>query len=644
MAYLHINKTKLVNLEYALKKELIRTNRAGSYACTTIIDCNTRKYHGLLICPLPDLDGGRHILLSGLDETIIQHNKEFNLGIHKYAGDIFDPKGHKYIQDFSSSPIPRLEYRIGGVIFLKEKILVKNESQILIKYTLIEAKSETKLKFKPFLAFRNIHCLSKANLDINTKYKAISNGICSNLYPGYPNLYMQLSKKTEFIPAPDWYYNIEYLEDQKRGYEYKEDLYVPGYFEVPIKKGESVIFSASTKKNNPATLKRKFNSEIKKRIPRDNFNKCLANTIQQFFIINKDKVDIIAGYPWLPIRSRDALIALPGLTLPFNDKKIYIKALKTIASRFDKHMLSEIADDPQSGYPIDNSLWFIWAVQQFGFRYSDKSIWKLFGATIKTIISGFFNETENFTIMQNGLLYIYNNKHCNSWMNALVENKPVIKRDGYLVELNALWYNALCYVQKFQTSFKSKSLCDKIESTIQNIKITYTKVFWNERLGILNDFVNEDITNNQIRPNMIFAASLPYSALTKEQIMSITKIIKSQLLTPYGIRSLNPMDSNYIATYKGDHAQREKAAFNGSVWPWLLTAYFEALLKVEPKSVVSNAERYMENFEKELQNKGICSISELYHGNPSQKAKGAISFAMNTGELIRLKNIIENFQ
>ena len=230
MAYLKFDKTKLINLEYSLRKEIIRTSRSGAYSCTTIIDCNTRKYHGLLISQIPELNNSRHILLSSFDETIIQHDKEFNLGMHKYAGDKYEPKGHKYIRDFTSDPIPKLEYRVGGVVLSKEKILVENESQILIKYTLLEAKSPTRIKFKPFLAFRNIHALSKANMDVNSKCNEVKNGISSKLYNGYPDLFMQFSKQPEFTHAPDWYYNIEYKEEHKRGYDYKEDLFVPGFF------------------------------------------------------------------------------------------------------------------------------------------------------------------------------------------------------------------------------------------------------------------------------------------------------------------------------------------------------------------------------------------------------------------------------
>ncbi len=217
MSYLKFEKSELVNLEYSLSRELIRSNRAGSYASTTIIGCNTRKYHGLLVCPLEEMDGEHHVLLSTLDATVIQHDKAFNLGIHKFEGDNYVPRGHKYVRDFDATKGSHLIYRVGGVVLSREILLVSKAQQVLIKYTLLEANSDTLLQLKPFLAFRNFHALSKSNLYANTRYQEVSNGIMSRLYDGYPGLYMQCSKVAEFVPVPDWYSNVEYIEEQKTG-------------------------------------------------------------------------------------------------------------------------------------------------------------------------------------------------------------------------------------------------------------------------------------------------------------------------------------------------------------------------------------------------------------------------------------------
>ena len=251
MSYIQFDKKQLINLEYSLSRELIRSNRAGAFASKTIVGCNTRKYHGLLVVPQPLIDDDNHVLLSNLDETIIQHDAEFNLGIHKYPGGIYDPKGHKYVRDFNSDPIPNTVFRVGGVVLRREMIFTEKADRIMIKYTLEEAHSPTILRLTPFLAFRNMHRLSQANVEVNKKYQKIKNGIKLRLYPGYSHLYMQFSKQADYIHAPEWYYNIEYQEEMERGYEYEEDLFVPGFFELKIKQGESIVFVAGLQEVEP---------------------------------------------------------------------------------------------------------------------------------------------------------------------------------------------------------------------------------------------------------------------------------------------------------------------------------------------------------------------------------------------------------
>ncbi|MGL5545719.1 MAG: glycogen debranching enzyme N-terminal domain-containing protein, partial [Tannerellaceae bacterium] len=277
MSYLKFDRTLMINLSESLTREVLRTNRKGAYHCTSIVDCNTRKYHGLLVMPVNNLGKDNHVLLSSLDETVIQHGAEFNLGLHKYAGENYSPKGHKYIREFNCDIVPRTIYRVGGVILAKEKIFSLFENRILIKYTLLEAHSPTTLRFRPFLAFRSVKTLSYANDYVNKSIEPVENGIKTCMYEGYPDLYMQFSKKANFVFTPDWYYGVEYPKEQERGYPYQEDLYVPGYFEVPIKKGESVIFSAGDEVAKPRRLRFMFDSEAHNRTPRSNFFNCLKN-------------------------------------------------------------------------------------------------------------------------------------------------------------------------------------------------------------------------------------------------------------------------------------------------------------------------------------------------------------------------------
>ncbi|GAJ13988.1 unnamed protein product, partial [marine sediment metagenome] len=241
-----------------------------------------------------------------------------------------------------------------------------NDEQILIKYTLLEAHSPTILRFKPFLAFRNIHALSKFNLTANIKSEFVPNGIKSKLYNGYPYLHMQFSKSVDFIPVPDWYYNIEYLEEQKRGYDYKEDLFVPGYFELPIKKGESVVFSGSTKEVYPNSITRRFTAELKKRIPRDDFKNCLINSARQFIVRKKGETRIIAGFPWFDCWGRDTFISLPGLTLSIDDPKTFLQVTDTEVKKLKEGLFPNMGSGEDAGYnSVDAPLWFFWAIQQY---------------------------------------------------------------------------------------------------------------------------------------------------------------------------------------------------------------------------------------------------------------------------------------
>lgn len=635
MPYLKFDKTELVNLEYSLKREVLRTNRAGSYSCTTIINCNTRKYHGLLICPLPQVDNGRHVLLSTLHETVIQHEKEFNLGLHKYEGDVYEPKGHKYIRDYTSDPIPKLLYRVGGVLLSKEMVFVQNEPRILIKYTLVEANSPTRLKLKPFLAFRNIHALSKANMDINQKVSQINNGVSCCLYNPYPALYLQISKKNEFVTAPDWYYNIEYIKEQSRGYDYKEDLFVPGYFEFDIKKGESIIFSAGLSEITPSGLSKKFDGEISRRTPRDNYQNCIKNAASQMFINNKTDINIIAGYPYLPIRSRDALIALPGLTIYNNEPELFDKILKTIWKQFNGHIIKEnLTESDIDTYQADTPLWLIWAIQQWHNYTNSNNTWKNYGKIIKTIINGFINESKYFTLNNNKLIYSDGNYQPCSWMSGLTQ------RQGYLVETNALWYNAICFAKSLTT--QSDIVFNKMLSEIEQIaKQAYVNLFYNNNINYLADYVTNFETNYQVRCNQIIATAMPFSPLDKDMIKGVVDIVKQQLLTPLGIRTLAPYDADYIPKYGGNHFQREKAANNGSVYSWLLSFYTESMAKVQPKGAIRAANRFFAAIENEIQVNGLCTLSEVYHGDPPHLAKGSISFALSISEFLRIQNIIE---
>ncbi len=645
MSYLKFEKSELINLEYSLSREMIRSNRAGSYASTTIIGCNTRKYHGLLVCPLEELDGEHHVLLSTLDATIIQHEKEFHLGIHKYEGDNYVPKGHKYVRDFDATKASRLIYRVGGVVLSREILLVSKTEQVLVKYTLEDAHSDTLLRLKPFLAFRNYHTLSKYNLYANTKLSTVPNGIMLRLYEGYPELHMQCSKPVEFVPVPDWYYNIEYMEEQKRGYEYKEDLYVPGYFEMAIKKGESIVFSASTGQAALGGLKRKFSSEYAQRIPKDSLKNCLLNAAQQFIVRKKGHTDIKAGFPWLDTRGRDTFMALPGLTLTTGDLSTALKIIDSMVTRMQNGLFPNRYIGRNTDYQAaDIPLWFIWALQQYENYDPGFDIWKKYGRVMKTVLETFRDgRTGMVHMMDNGLLYAAQQGRALTWMDAVVNGQPVTPRPGSPVEINALWYNAVCQVLQWAEG-KDETFFSAWEHLPGLIRSAFIETFWDEEKRYLADYVNGSYRDPAVRPNQVMALSVSHSPLSLEMKKSILDVVECELLTPRGLRTLSPKNEAYKSLQEGDQAKRDSAAHQGSVWPWLLEHFARGYLEVHKKSGLNQLKRIFDGFEDDLGERGIGTVSGVYDGNPPHRARGALSHATSVAALLRIAEMIEELE
>lgn len=646
MSYIEFEKEQLVNLEYSLSREVIRSNRAGSYASTTIICCNTRKYHGLLVCPMEDLDGGNHVLLSALDETVIQRGKEFNLAIHKYPG-TYNPKGHKYVRDFETEPIPALIYRVGGVLLKKEMLLEQDEERILIKYTLLEASSPTTIKFKPFLAFRNVHALSKANMDADFRYKVVENGIKVKLYNGYKNLFIQFSKKNEYVPVPHWYYNLEYIEEQDRGYDAHEDLYVPGYFEMSIKKGESIVFSAGLKEVASKALKSRFESQVKARIPRDSFRNCLINSAQQFIVRRGSKTEIIAGFPWFGRWGRDTFIALPGLTLSIDNVKDCIAVLDTMAKELKNGLFPNIGSGETASYnSADAPLWFIWAVQKLaGYTKDYEMVWKRYGKKVKSILEAYKSGTDfNIRMREDGLIYASTTGVALTWMDAIVHGKPVTPRMGCPVELSALWYNAVCFgIEMASIAGDNKFVFSWFEIK-KRIEQSFVSEFWSETKGYLADYVNGDFKDWSVRPNMIFAASMEYSPVPDQIKKAIVDKVQKELLTPKGLRTLSPKNPMYKGKYAGNQISRDQAYHQGTVWPWLTGHFAEAYLKLHGKSGVAFIKSLFLGFEDDMTSHGVGAISEVYDGDPPHKAGGAISQAWSVAEILRIRCLLDQYE
>ena len=639
MAYLEFNKQELVNLEYSLKREILLSNRAGGYVNTTIVGCNTRKYHGLLVVPIDNFNGEKHILLSNVHESLIQHQKSFNLGINSY-GEIHEPKGHKYIVDFEMNYASTITYRVGGMVFSKTIMFLRDCEQVLIKYSLLEAHSPTILRIKPFLAFRNIHALTSANTNANTKYVKTDNGVIFNMYKGFPNLVLQLSKENEWIASPDWYKNIVYKEEARRGFESTEDLFVPGYFELPISKGESIILSASTIEENPQNFSARFDKEVIKRIDtRKDYDSCLKLAAKQFIIKRNGQYSICSGYSWDYENLRDSFISLAGLTI-FNDldSERYQKVMDSTIER-ERYNLTHASNTP------DTPLWLIRSLQQYlSFGADNKKIWEKYGSLIKEIIDSYFNGSRyEIFLHENGLLWAEKPGVALTWMNTYTNNTPVTPREGYQVEVNALWYNALCLVLDLAKKMEDSKWLQKIENTINKIKDNYLPIFWDQERKQLYDFISSNGPNNFTRPNQLIAISLDYSPIDEITKMEILKKVEKELLTTRGIRTLSPKNPLYKGVYEGDQANRDIAHHNGCCFPWLLGVYVDSALKLRGARFISKAQALLNAFEEDINIHCIGSVAEIYDGDPAHSPHGCISSAVSVGEILRAKYILSKF-
>lgn len=637
MSYLRFDKTLMVNLQESLQREILRTNRSGAYHCTTIVDCNTRKYHGLLVIPIPEMDDDNHVLLSSLDETVIQHGASFNLGLHKYQGNIFSPNGHKYIREYDCEQVPTTTYRVGGVILKKEKVFVHHENRILIRYTLVDAHSATKLQFRPFLAFRSVRQYTHENSQASREYQEVENGIKTCMYPGYPELFMQVNKKCEFHFDPNWYKGIEYTKEQERGYDFNEDLYVPGYFEVDIKKGESIVFSAGISEISTRQLKKIFQEEVDDRTPRNSFQHCLINSAHQFHNKQSGKHCILAGYPWFKCRARDMFISLPGLTLAIDENNEFESAMET-AQIAIRHFMNEEADNESHIYEMEHPdvmLWAIWAIQQYAKSTSREQCLQKYGELAEEIIEYIrLGKHNNLFLHENGLLYANGREKAITWMNSTVDGHPVTPRTGYIVEFNALWYNALRFTAELSRERGNAVYADLLEELADKSGKSFIETFLNE-YGYLFDYVDGNMMDWSVRPNMIFTVAFDYSPLDQAQKKRVLDIVTRELLTPKGLRSLSPKSGGYSPNYVGPQRDRDFSYHQGTAWPWLMGFYTEAYLRIYKMSGISFVERQMVGLEDEMTRHCIGSIPEVFDGNPPFRGRGAVSFAMNVAEILR---------
>ena len=639
MAFLKFNKSELVNLSYSLKREILGANKTGAYCNTSIVTCNTRRYHGLLAVTLDRFGGDRFLLLSSMDETLSVNGKQFNLGIHCY-GDIYEPRGHKYVVDFSADPVPQITYKVGEIVFRKSILLAQDKDQVLIKYELLESPSDALVQLKPFLAFRNIHALTCENPDADPAGHFIRNGMSFRMYSNFPNLNLQFSDKdVKYTHNPVWNKNVTYSDEYRRGYDCREDLLVPGSFEIRLKPGGSVVLSASLQVEEPAGFKRKFSSYLSRKMSVSSNHEQLVRCADLLITNHNGRKKINAGYSWMYTGLlRETLQALPGLTLyGLKDPKQFEEILDNLVYDEQERLFRRTTQ-------VEAPLYLASVLQAYiDYGADEKAVWKKYGSLVKGIVESYLpGERKEVSMQPNGLLWAQMDGVALTWMNAYIGGRAVTERAGYQVETNAFWYNSICFALDMETKYGDarSEFVSRWTAIRDLVKRNYQPMFWDAGHGCLADYVDNSGQNHDVRPNQLYAIWVKNSPVDEELAPSVLRVIDNELLTARGIRTLSPRDAKYKGVYEGTQLERDMAYHQGCTRPFLLEPYVDVCFRVKGPSFWKKAEWLCEGFYEDLGKHGVGAFSELYDGDPHEP-HGAISSALSTAALLAVDYFLE---
>ncbi len=649
-----------MDIEKALGLEWLETNGLGGYASSTILSCNTRKYHGLLVANLR-MPKGRHVLLSWLEDSISLRGREYFLSCCQYPG-VFFPQEKHYLKEFRLAQSPRFTYETDDFRIHKTILMIHGEDRVLIKYDIEHCTAPGVLSIKPFIAYRGYHTLTSQNMYLHTKTCAIENGFKITPYDGMPHIFMHTDVKSQFHFSPVWHNNFEYRVEKERGFDWQEDLFRPGTFEMPVKKGSSVILSASLdlceeelEEIWSAETRRRGHEAAETEKIAVNFNneednvhvRNLITSGQQFLIKSPSgRPSLIAGYHWFGDWGRDTLISLPGLTFCSGRISEGIAILASLGAHEKNGILPNYFsdDETENAYnTVDTSLWYFWAVQQM-LKYTgdigitESQMWPV----LRRILRGYMDGTVfNIHMTENGLLHAGDKDTHLTWMDATVRDRPVTPRWGYAVEINALWYNAVCFAHELARRFDDREFF--FYDLIPRIQRSFVNTFWIESESYLGDVFFDGYLDRAVRPNQILAVSLPYSPLEPFQGKGVVEKVRQHLLTSVGLRTLSPEDRHYRGCYEGDGSARDAAYHQGTVWPWMLAHFGEAYLKVEndraeAKNFLIALIRTFVN--RHMREAGVGCVSEIFDGDAPHRPNGCISQAWSAAGLIRLYTLL----
>jgi predicted glycogen debranching enzyme len=633
----------------ACTREWLETNGIGGFASSTILGLNTRRYHALLTAATqPPV--GRVVLLSKLEETLVLGDQRFELSANRYA-DVVHPRGYEYLGSFRIDPFPVFRYRCDGIQLEKTVFLVHGENTVVVQYELLGDLHgrACRLEVRPLIACRDYHSLTHAN-DAIRREVAAQVGIASiTPYPGLPSLYFAHS--AEAIDASGfWFYNFEYEREQQRGLDSLEDLYSPFLLRFNLAGNSSAVIIASTLRHSAADayalqdqeLQRR--AHIRRRAPApDSFATLLTIAADQFIVARGDQNSVIAGYPWFGDWGRDTMIALPGLTLVTGRYDEARNILRAFARSLDHGMLPNRfleAGETAEYNTADATLWMFHAVHEF-IRYTrdyDFVHAELYQPLVDVIDWHERGTRYGIHLDSDCLLHAGEPGVQLTWMDAKVGDWVVSPRQGKPVEIQALWHNALRVMAHLASVFGDAAASSRYASLAQRARDRFQEAFWNDAAGCLYDVLTDDGgADASIRPNQIFAVSLPYPLLASEQALRVVEVIEWELLTPYGLRTLSPRDPNYRGRFEGDPRSRDSAYHQGTVWPWLLGPFLTGYVKVHGGSEEARhrADRFLDPLRAHLWEAGLGQISEVFDGDAPHRPGGCTAQAWSVAEVLR---------
>ena len=639
----------LKDFESATQREWIVTNGLGGFASSTICGANTRRYHGLLVAAnRPPLE--RMVILSKIDETIFANDKSYDLACNQFPGTIH-PHGHQYLELFSYEFYPKFIYSVEGIRLEKSVYMIYEKNASIIVYRLLESPSPIRLSCISFFACRRFHELTHENPFFNTKIETSDGLLRLKPYKGTPFIHLYFSQG-RFDENALWYKNFEYTEEKNRGLDFREDLFTPGDLTFELKPNETAFIIASTEELNSSDL---LQAEY---LESDRKRKLLKNTekndklfyslilASDSFIVKREENSastIIAGYHWFSDWGRDTMISLPGLTLATGRFDIAKSILHSYSRYASEGMIPNRFPD-EGELPdyntVDATLWFFNAVYQY-YQYTNDEVFVRNGlmGVLKDIISWHEKGTRyKIFLDSDGLLSAGEKGTQLTWMDAKVGEEVITPRIGKPVEVNALWYNALKIMEFFADKFGDKKSVSHYSDLSLIAQRSFNRIFWNKDTNCLYDYINTRSSNSSIRPNQIFAISLPFPILKADRHKEVLQVIEKELLTPFGLRTLSPQDPRYIGRYCGNAIERDQAYHQGTVWPWLLGPYVTAYLRVygrNPQSL-KRVRDLLVPFENHLYESGLGTISELFDGDPPHQPHGSISQAWSVAELLRV--------